>query len=258
MSRRADVVDFHCRLVRRPDARPRLLRTMDRNGIARAAVSPGGVIDLDQLSVQIVDGGRSCVRADNAWLLHCAAASGGRLLPFFLADPYGDVETYRATGGQFRGLELSPAVHGFALDDPSVAALVETAAQFLHPVYLVCLGRPGTRVDDLVELARAYPTVAFVFGHCGFTGLDAHGLARIAPYDNVVVETSGCYTAIVELALRRLGPDRVLFGTEYPLQHPAVELAKLAALSLSPTDWQKVAWRNACRLLGEETPCPLT
>jgi len=69
---------------------------------------------------------------------------------------------------------------------------------------------------------------------------------------NIVAETSGCLTVVARLAIERLGPDRVLFGTEYPLQHPSVELAKFAALDLSPEVWHRIAWRNAHRLLGEE------
>jgi hypothetical protein len=45
----------------------------------------------------------------------------------------------------------------------------------------------------------------------------------------------------------------VVFGTEFPLQHPAVELAKCAALELEPADRDRLLWTNACRLLGEDT-----
>jgi predicted TIM-barrel fold metal-dependent hydrolase len=44
----------------------------------------------------------------------------------------------------------------------------------------------------------------------------------------------------------------VVFGSEYPLQHPAVELAKFQALRLPPAQWRQVAWDNAHRLLGDE------
>jgi predicted TIM-barrel fold metal-dependent hydrolase len=44
----------------------------------------------------------------------------------------------------------------------------------------------------------------------------------------------------------------VLFGTEYPLQHPSVELAKLSSLDLDATAVELITRRNACRLLGEE------
>jgi predicted TIM-barrel fold metal-dependent hydrolase len=148
-------------------------------------------------------------------------------------------------------LEISPAVHGFRLDDPAVAALAATAAAAGHPVYVVCLGRDGTRTADLVDLARCFPPVTFVHGHCGFTGLDADGLALVAAQPNIVVETSGCFTAIARLAVARLGAERVVFGTEFPLQAPPVELAKLAALGLGADELAMVACGNAARLLGE-------
>jgi predicted TIM-barrel fold metal-dependent hydrolase len=44
----------------------------------------------------------------------------------------------------------------------------------------------------------------------------------------------------------------VLFGTEYPLQDPAVEMAKAGALGLDPLDEHDVMWGNACRVLGED------
>lgn len=248
------IFDFHARLAPQLGAAGALLATMDDAGIARAAVSAGGLVDLDRLSEQIVDGGRCEAGADNERVRQRCAGSGGRLLPFFFADPYRDVAAYRAGAAGYRGLEISPAVHGFRFDDPAVSALVDIAAGAGHPVYLVCLGRPGARTGDLVALARAHPAVTFVSGHCGHTGLDASGLAQIAPQRNIVAETSGCFTAIARLAVQRLGADRVLFGTEYPLQHPRVELAKLAALGLDAADLHKVAAGNACRLLGAETP----
>jgi predicted TIM-barrel fold metal-dependent hydrolase len=140
-------------------------------------------------------------------------------------------------------------VHGFSLDDPRVDALARTAARAGHPVYVVCLGRPGTRAEDLVALAGRHPSVTFVSGHCGHTGLDAAGLHRIAARPNIAVELSGCYTAVARLAVRRLGAGRVLFGTEHPLQHPAVEVAKLRALGLAPGELRLVAAGNAVRLL---------
>jgi predicted TIM-barrel fold metal-dependent hydrolase len=69
----------------------------------------------------------------------------------------------------------------------------------------------------------------------------------------VVAELSGCLTVTARTAVERLGAGRVLFGTEFPLQHPAVELAKCAALGLAPADHDRLMWTNACRLLGEDT-----
>jgi predicted TIM-barrel fold metal-dependent hydrolase len=241
------VFDFHVRLA------PGLLATLDAHGIARAGVAAGGVVDLDRLSRQLSDGGHVESGADNSSVLDACAGSGGRLVPFYFANPH-DPEPYRHDATRFRGLELSPAVHGVGFDDPRTAALVGVAAGAGHPVYTVCTGRPGARAADLAALARRYPTVPFVFGHCGASGIDIHGINQIAPVPNILAETSGCFCVAARAALDRLGPDRVLFATEYPLQDPRVEFAKYAALRLDPADWAKVAWRNAHRLLREEYP----
>jgi uncharacterized protein len=245
------ILDGHARLVKRPGSVGRLLATMDSCGIERAAVSAGGLIGLDRLSAQLTDGGYDTVSADNDWIRRCCMGAGGRLIPFYFANPHGEGDDYRQRAADFRGLEISPAVHGVGLDDPRVVDLVEVAATARHPVYLVCLGRPGAQPRDLVALARAFPDVTFMFGHCGLIGIDADGIGRIAGQGNIVAETSGCLTTIVRLALDRLGADRVVFGTEYPLQHPRVELAKYAALDLGTEAWHRVAWRTAHRILGE-------
>jgi predicted TIM-barrel fold metal-dependent hydrolase len=122
-----------------------------------------------------------------------------------------------------------------------------------HPVYVVSVGHAGARTADLVQLARRFSPVVFVWGHCGHTGLDIAGLADIADVPNVHAEISGCLTATAHQAVRWLGAQRVLFGTEYPLQHPRVELTKVGVLDLEPRELSEVMWGNACRLLGEET-----
>jgi predicted TIM-barrel fold metal-dependent hydrolase len=248
------IFDVHARLSPRPGAVADLLSTMDSAGIGRAAVAAGGVVDLDRLSAQITGGGGVRTDADNGTIRRACAESGGRLLPFYFGNPHRGPGAYRRDAHLFRGLELSPAVHGVGLDDRRTAAYVAVAADAGHPVYVVCLGRPGARADDLVNLARRFPSTTFLFGHCGHIGIDAHGLNQITPQPNIVAEASGCLTVTARLAVQRLGPARVLFGSEYPLQHPSVELAKFAALGLALDDWRQIAWTNAHRIFGEDAP----
>lgn len=246
------VLDFHVRLAPRPGARERLLSTMDDCGLDRAVVCAGGTIDLDRLSRQLIEGGHVETDADNDAVLKVCAGAGGRLVPFFFANPHRPPEVYRARAAEFRGLEVSPAVHGVGLTDPRVAALVGVAAEAGHPVYVVCLDRPGAGVADLVGLARRFPEVTFVLGHSGIGNIDFYALALIRDEPTILLETSGGYTCVAEAAVHRLGAGRVLFGSEYPLQHPDVELAKFRALRLPPEQWRQIAWDNAHRLLGEE------
>lgn len=245
------IFDLHARLAPRPGAAETLLSTMDRFGIDRALVSAGGVIDIDLMSRQVIEGGGVDVDADNDAVLAACERHDGRLLPLFFANPHRDPGVYRDRAAEFRGVEISPAVHGIDLTDDRTIALVSVAAEFGHPVYIVCLGRPGAGAADLITLAKRFPDVTFVLGHCGFVGIDLYALNLIAPFTNILAETSGCYTFVVKAALDRLGADRVLFGSEYPLQHLSVELAKIEALDLDAEILHKVMWSNACRLLQE-------
>src|SRR6266542_5426716 len=188
----------------------------------------------DVCSSDLTEGGHVETDADNDAVLRGCERSDGRLVPFYFANPHADPDDYRRRAGEFRGVELAPAVHGVALNDERTAALVDVAGEFGHPVYLLCMIKPGFNVRDLVELARRFTGVTFVLGHCGFTNLDLYAINAIAPESNIVTDTSGGYTIVVGAALERLGADRVLFGTEYPLQHPSVELAKLRALDVPP------------------------
>jgi len=249
----AAVFDFRVRLGPGADALTRLLSTMDECGIARAAVTAGGMLPLDRLAAQIIRGGHSDVVADNARVQAASAASGGRLVPIYFVNPRSGVADYRDAAAGFAGVELSPAVHGVGLDDARTAAVVRIAEQAGHSVYVVTLGRQGSRTADLVALARTFPVVTFVLGHGGFLGIDTDAIAQVVAVPNILVETSGCFTEVARVALDRLGPHRLLFGSEFPLQHPSVELAKYRCLNLPPADWARVAWHNAIRVLGSHT-----
>ncbi|RKT06574.1 hypothetical protein BX286_4618 [Streptomyces sp. 3211.6] len=248
------VFDFHARLVPQEGAAARLLGTMDAHGITRAAVSAGGTIPLDLLSRQLVEGGHIETDADNDAVLAACRTSGGRLVPFHFANPHREPGAYAGRAAEFRGLEISPAVHGVPFADPRTHALVEIAERHRHPVYTVCLHRPGAMVRDLAALAAAFPRVTFVLGHSGVGEIDLHGIGLIKDSPNVLLETSGGYSAVIRLAVERLGARRLLFGTEHPLQHPAVELAKYAALGLEHRQLRQILWHNAADLLGPEDP----
>lgn len=246
------VIDFHVRL--RPAARDRenLLATMDHHGIRRAVVCAGGILTPHHLAEQVVWGGGTDTDADNDAVLAGCRDSDGRLVPFYFANPHRDPDDYRARAAEFRGVEISPAVHGLPLFEERTVALVRVAAEFDHPVYIVPLGRSGFATGDLVALAKKFPDVTFVLGHCGFIGIDFAAVEAVAETSNIVAETSGCFTAVARTAVRRLGADRVVFGSEYPIQDPGVELAKYQALNLPPDEWHQIAWQTAHRILGDD------
>lgn len=244
-----EIIDFHARVPPSSRAVGRLLGVMDRNGIARAAVTAAGLVDLDTLAAQVMEGGFVEADADNEGLLAVCAESVGRLLPFYFGNPRRSPEEYARVAAACSGLELSPAVHGVALTDERTRAWVEVADRNNHPVYVVCLARPGSTATDLASLARDFPDTEFVLGHCGFVGIDLWSIDRVKDSANISAETSGCYTRTAAVAVERLGPERVLFGTEWPIQDPRVELTKIDALDLEPDVRHRLLSANADRLL---------
>ena len=74
---------------------------------------------------------------------------------------------------------------------------------------------------------------------------------HLARFPNVYTDTSGVrYFDLLEEALRRAGPQKILFGSDGPWLHPGVELAKVRAMHLSPARRKLVEGGNILRLIG--------
>jgi predicted TIM-barrel fold metal-dependent hydrolase len=244
------IVDAHAHLPPCSDAAERLLELMDRCEIERAVLVPGGTVTPDLLSKQIANGGGIDVTPDNPRVREACVRSGGRLQAFYFANPHRNTEEYRKEGATYQGLKLGPAVHGIAFDDSRVLAFVALAAHHRHPVYLHVLPRPGFTVKDVVALAQRFPDTPFILGHAASGHCEFAALDLIEGASNIHVEMSGGFTSFVQASMARLGVERVLFGSEYPLQHPRAELAKMRCLDASTAELEKMLGGNITRLLS--------
>jgi predicted TIM-barrel fold metal-dependent hydrolase len=109
------------------------------------------------------------------------------------------------------------------------------------------------QMTDAAELVAAFPNITFVLVHAGMlTGLDEDevgewrtGMARLAALPNLVVKLTGQGTFVRRLdpefisfvareTLGLFGPDRAMFGTNFPIEKLWTELPDLVA-----------AWRAA-------------
>lgn len=240
------LIDFHAHLAPTLEARERLRCTMRRCGIEKSAVVAGGLLSPQALSHQIRYGGENTVKVPNLTILELANETDGKLLPFFFANPFSSVEEYRDLGERFFGLKLASAVHGIALTDARNLQYMELAERFHHPVYLHCLPRKGFDIEALTVVARNFPKIIFVLGHCGIGNCDFLAIDSIRDFPNIYLETSGGFASVVKYASQQLGIRRILFGSEYPLQEPSVEILKIQHADLS----SNILNQNALTLLG--------
>lgn len=107
-----------------------------------------------------------------------------------------------------------------------------------------------------VELvAEQYPDVTFIIPHLSSFADDWNAqrtfLDIFARRRNVLTDTSGVRRFdLLSEAIRRGGPDKVLFGSDGPWLHPSVEYEKVRMLDLDKRSRHLVSYQNAVRVFG--------
>ena len=129
--------------------------------------------------------------------------------------------------------------------------ICDVARAFALPV----LYDPMGEVSVVHLLAEQYPDVAFIIPHLGSFADDWRAQAALIPqlvrYRNVYTDTSGIRRFdLLEEAVARAGPGKVLFGSDGPWVHPGVELEKVRALGLPLAAERQVLGGNLLRLLS--------
>jgi len=109
---------------------------------------------------------------------------------------------------------------------------------------------------DIVELARRFPALQVVCSH-----INAEICQGLAPLPNAWVDISGqngglCIGAI-EGACQTLGPDRLLYGTDFTGYEPRTFQVRLLAAVPDPEAREKILWRNLVRLLNAAGASPI-
>ena len=136
-----------------------------------------------------------------------------------------------------------------AHDAPITREVAEAARRWGLPV----LYDPAGDTASVEMVARSYPDVAWVIPHLSSFADDWKAqcafVDQLCRHPNVFTDTSGVrYFDLLEDAVRRAGAAKVLFGSDGPFLHPAVELAKVRALPLEPADRARVLGGNVLRL----------
>jgi uncharacterized protein len=127
----------------------------------------------------------------------------------------------------------------------------ETARAFGLPV----LYDPTGEVSIAELLAVEYPDVNFIFAHLGSFSDDWQAqqafIDPLARHANIYTDTAGVRRFdLLEQALKRAGPEKLLFGSDGPWLHPGVELAKILALGLRNADQSLILGGNLLRLIN--------
>ncbi|MEZ5940796.1 MAG: amidohydrolase family protein [Planctomycetaceae bacterium] len=103
--------------------------------------------------------------------------------------------------------------------------------------------------SELVELAARYPEQKFICAHAG--GEWEKGIRAVRESPNILVETSGfdATAGFIEMAVRELGPERIVFGSHLPSRSLGTELGKIIGASIPERAKTMILGENYRKLL---------
>ena len=130
--------------------------------------------------------------------------------------------------------------------------ICEVARYFYLPVLYDVMGE----VSMIELLATEYPDVNFIIPHLSSFSDDWRAQVAFIPmlerHKNIFTDSSGVRRFdLLEMAFRRGGADKIVFGTDGPWLHPKVELEKIFALTSDHRELQKMLAENFLRLTAK-------
>jgi uncharacterized protein len=250
-----------------------LLATMRRSQVTRTVIVPW-LPAQDLVDEQVARGLDRDVAIErvirqwqhlNRWATDSVAAHPDRLSCLVGVDPVlmGDVgvvsEVADRIGSGACGIKVAPMFIHRRPDHEAMEVVWRCARD--HGVFVLSQSG-GSRKAGEVEawghpayfdaVLHAYPTVTVQLAHLGI-GAEDDVAVLTSRYSNVVADTSmqlGVRAPDEVVAtIRRIGTDRVLFGTNYPLMDQVACAAALEALPLTEEEHHEIGFVNASRLI---------
>lgn len=249
-----EIWDAHTHLSGVPGSTPeqrlaKLLQYADRLGVSRLCVFMGMNFSHDPSPEDM--------RRQNDEVLRAVAQFPDRAFGFVYLNPNHtqaslDELNRCVANGPMVGVKLWVAEHCNAPSlDPIVRRAAELKAVVLQHTWLKITGNlPGESTPmDLAELAARHPYATFIAAHTG--GDWEQGIRAIRPFPNVYSELCGGdpTAGFAEMAVRELGANRVIYGSDAGGRSFASQLAKVMGAAVSESDRRLILAENLKRIL---------
>jgi predicted TIM-barrel fold metal-dependent hydrolase len=249
-----EIWDVHTHLAGLPGNTPesrlgRLLELADRMGIARLCVYMGMTWSYDPSPADL--------RQQNDDVLKAISRYPDRAFGFVYLSPKHVRESLDelnrcVADGPMVGVKLWVAAHA---DARELDAIVERATElkavvFQHTWIKITGNLPGESTPmQLAALAARHPDARFICGHTG--GDWEQGIRAVRASPNISTDLGGGdpVAGITEMAVRELGPERILFGSDAPGRSFASQLAKVYGADVPDDAKQRILSTNLKQLL---------
>jgi len=246
--------DLHCHLLniagRTPEEKmAQLLEVADRHGIEKLCLFFSRTWAATPTEAELV--------ADNDYVLQALTHWSERAFGFcyvsaqHVATSLQEIERCIARGPMV-GIKLWVAQRA---NTDGMDAIITKAAQHQAVIFQhTWFKQNNTQLAgestpwDLVALAKRHPQTHFICGHAG--GQWELGIRAIRSQPNISIELAGSdpTAGFTEMALRELGPKRIIFGSDVSGRSFASQLAKVSAAEI-PEDAKRAIFKDNLALL---------
>lgn len=176
-----------------------------------------------------------------------------------------DLKTYVENGAKI--LKIHAASDGEKIDSERYEVLLETAAELklpviihtgcIHSTFLYRSPKNG-QAENYVPWFKKYKKTKFVLAHMNYHDPGV-AIDLAEQFENLYLDTSWQPSEVIGEAVRRIGSDRILFATDWPIvgDNLNVGLSRVQdALDtgiIKKSDAEKILGDNARILLGESS-----
>ncbi|HEV2665992.1 MAG TPA: amidohydrolase family protein, partial [Blastocatellia bacterium] len=171
------------------------------------------------------------------------------ITPFRIDDALREIEEcHRQFGFVWLG-EFCNYMTGYKYETPEWTEVMKLAAKLNLIVQI------HTNTREMRYLAENFPENTIVFPHLGGNREDIFARIEIvAKHKNTCIELSGSgieRVGILERAVKEIGADRVLYGSDFTINEPSAVIARVKNAFLTLEDREKILFRNVERLLAK-------
>jgi len=167
------------------------------------------------------------------------------LSPYLPEKEYADFMHWAVKDLGFKALKLQGFAYCAAPASPQAKKIFDTASALHVPVIIhTGNGVPTALPSMAIPIAKAYPELKIVLAHSGGGMYGGEALIAAQMCDNIYLETSWCTVLDLKNFVDTLGCNRLMFGTDVPL-NAGVELAKYRALKLTDAQYEQCFYKTA-------------
>lgn len=154
------------------------------------------------------------------------------------------------------GVKIHPDTQLFNIDDERLFPAYDYMQGKM--IFIAHTGDPRysfSHPERLRNVMKNFPRLICIGAHFGGWSMADEGVKYLSDMENCFVDISSSFPCDMPLErgeelISVFGEDRVLFASDFPLGSPLIEKENLMKLQISDNAREKIAYKNAERLLG--------